>query len=306
MIVVRFDAVSKTFGDVVALSDVTFEIEDGMTALLGPNGAGKSTIMRLICGLAVPDDGAIEVLGSRPRGDLDLHRRIGLVPQQEELLGALDAAGFVRCAAALHGMDEPDRRARAALDRVALDPDETRPLATYSKGMRQRVKLAQALVHEPELLVLDEPLNGLDPVQRIRMIGLFRDLAAEGRTVLVSSHVLDEVERFGSRILLVVRGRIAAEGDYHGIREALEDRPRRVRVRTADARTVAARLVDEGVADGVTVASPDTVLVDTADIARFRRAVARVTGEADSRLYEVAPLDESLESVFRDLVVRRL
>lgn len=302
----RFDVVSKTFGDVVALSDVTFEIGPGMTALLGPNGAGKSTIMRLICGLTRPDTGAIEVLGTRPRDDIDLYRRIGIVPQQEELLGSLDAASFVRSAGALHGVDDPGHRARVVLERVALDPDEGRPLSTYSKGMRQRVKLAQALVHDPELLLLDEPLNGLDPVQRIRMIGLFRDLAAEGRTVLVSSHVLDEVERFGSQILLVLRGRIAAEGDYHGIRDALDDRPRRIRVRTADPRNVAAGLLTDGAADGVTVASADTVLVDTSDVVRFRRAVARVAADTGSRLYEVAPLDESLESVFRDLVGRRL
>ncbi|MBW3561573.1 MAG: ABC transporter ATP-binding protein [Actinobacteria bacterium] len=305
-VVVRFEEVSKTFGDVVALSDVTFDIGSGMTALLGPNGAGKSTMMRLICGLTTPDDGRIDVFGTRPRRDLRLHRRIGLVPQQEELLGSVDAIRFVRSAAELHGVGEPARRARAALERVDLDPDLPRPLATYSKGMRQRVKLAQALVHDPELLVLDEPLNGLDPVQRIRMIALFRELAADGRTVLVSSHVLDEVERFGSRILLMVRGRIVAEGDFHGVREALDDRPRRVRVRTAHARRVASGLLEREAADGVTVETGDTLLVDTSDIARFRRAVAEVAAGTDSRLYEVVPLDESLESVFRDLVVRRL
>ena len=304
--VVRFEKVSKTFGDVVALSEVTFDVDPGMTALLGPNGAGKSTIMRLMCGLTMPDEGRIGVLGTQPRRDLSLHRRIGLVPQQEELLGDLDALRFVRSAAELHGVGEPDRRARAALGRVDLDPELSRPLATYSKGMRQRVKLAQALVHDPDLLVLDEPLNGLDPVQRIRMIGLFRELAADGRTVIVSSHVLDEVERFGSSILLVVRGRIVAEGDFHGIREALDDRPRRVRVRTTLARRVASGLLDREAADGVTVESEETLLVDTSDIVRFRRAVAEVAADAGSRLYEVAPLDESLESVFRDLVGRRL
>lgn len=306
MSAIRFASVSKSFGDVVALSDVSFTVGPGMTALLGPNGAGKSTLLRLVCGLTTPDEGEVEVLGATPRRDVDLTRRLGVVPQQEQLLSALDACAFVTIAARLCDLPEPEERARAALARVDLDPREARPLRTYSKGMRQRVKLAQALVTEPELLVLDEPLDGLDPVQRGRMIGVFRGLAAEGRTVMVSSHVLDEVERFGSRILLLVRGRLAAEGDYRDIRDALDDRPRRIRVRTSRARAVGVGLLDVGAADGVSVASADTLLVDTRDAARFRRWVARVARDRDARLFEVAPLDESLESVFRDVVGRRL
>lgn len=299
---VRLTSVSKAFGDIVALSEVSCAIGPGMTALLGPNGAGKSTMLRLMCGLTTPDDGTVEVFGTPPRADVALADRIGIVPQQEPLLEVLDARAFVTAAAALHDLADPRTRAERALERVDLDPTLARPLRTYSKGMRQRVKLAQALVHEPDLLVLDEPLDGLDPRQRLRMIELFRTLAADGRTVVVSSHVLDEVEQLGSRILLLGRGRLVAEGDFHAIREALDDRPRRVRIRADDARGLAAGLLDAGVAEGAAITDPGALTVDTADIAALRRAVAVVARRRGVRLYEIVPLDESLESVFRDLM----
>lgn len=302
MTAIRCTDVSKSFGDVVALTDVSVIFGSGMTALLGPNGAGKSTLMRLCCGLTTPDQGRVEVDGRDPRRDPSVLDTVGLVPQQEELLGALPARAFVRLAADLHGRADADARARAAIRTVELDPDDDRPLRTYSKGMRQRIKLAQALVHDPSVLVLDEPLNGLDPVQRTRTIGLFRRLAAEGRTVVVSSHVLDEVERFGSRIVLLVRGRVLAEGDFHDIRDALEDRPREVRVRTSDARGLAAALLAEGVADRIELTAADTLLVGTSDISGFRTAIAPLARDRGARLLEVAPLDETLESVFRDLL----
>ena len=190
-----------------------------------------------------------------------------------------------------------------ALRVVELDPDDHRPMATYSKGMRQRAKVAQALVHDPEVLVLDEPLEGLDPRQRLHLITLFRRLGDEGRCVIVSSHVLDEVERFGSRVLVMAQGRLAAEGDFHEIRALMDDRPNRLRIRTDRTRELAAALV--GADSVVAVRLQDGALfVDTDDVGRFRRAVAPAAVAAGARLLELVPLDDDLESVFRYLVGR--
>ncbi|HUQ39443.1 MAG TPA: ABC transporter ATP-binding protein [Acidimicrobiales bacterium] len=301
---VAAEHVSKWFGDVVALSDVSFEIRPGVTALLGPNGAGKSTLLRILCGLATPSRGSLRVLGSSPR-DPKLYRRIGLVPQQEGLLEHLTGLAFVELAAALHGVPSPREAATRAVTKVDLDPADGRGLKAYSKGMRQRIKVAQAIVHEPEMVVLDEPLEGLDPRQRLRMIELFRELGDEGRTVLVSSHVLDEVEKFGSRVMVLAQGRMAAEGDFHSIRELMDDRPHKIRVRSDNPRAVAAALVSDGSVLGVQLGGDDSVIVDTEDAPAFRTAVARVARDEGARLLEVAPLDDDLESVFRYLVGRR-
>lgn len=303
--VIEINNVSKWFGSIVALSEVTCRVGSGITALLGPNGAGKSTLLRVLCGLTPPSRGEVHILGQVPRRDLALAGRIGLVPQQEALFDPLRAVEFVRVAAELHGVPEPGLAAAMALELVELDPDDARSVATYSKGMRQRVKVAQALVHQPQVLILDEPLEGLDPRQRLRMITLFRRLADEGRTVLVSSHVLDEVERFGSRILVIAQGRLAAEGDFHGIRELMDDRPHRLRVGTDNPRQLAAGLLASGAATGAWVQGPTRLIVDTVDAATFRRSVAVVAREVGARLTEVVPLDDDLDSVFRYLVARQ-
>ncbi|HEX2849616.1 MAG TPA: ABC transporter ATP-binding protein [Acidimicrobiales bacterium] len=303
--VVEVDGLSKWFGPVVALSEVSFTLERGVTAILGPNGAGKSTLLRVLCGLTAPSRGSVRVLGMTPRRDLALNGRIGIVPQQEALFDSLTARAFVSLAAELEHVAGPGAAAARALETVDLDPGDDRPLRTYSKGMRQRVKVAQALVSDPEVVVLDEPLEGLDPRQRVRMISLFRDLGAAGRTVLVSSHVLDEVERFGSRVLVIAQGRLAAEGDFHAIRELMDDRPHRLRVGATDSRALAADLLAEGIVVGAWVQTPTTVIVDTVDAAAFRRALPRVARDAGVRLTEIVPLDDDLESVFRYLVGRR-
>ena len=244
------------------------------------------------------------MLGADPRTDRGVRGRIGLVPQQEQLFAEQRAVSFVSLAARLNGMSDPVGAARASLDIVELDADDTRPIATYSKGMRQRVKVAQAIVHEPDVLLMDEPLTGLDPRQRLQMIDLIRSLGEQGVCVIVSSHVLDEVERLGSRVLVIAQGRLAAQGDFHEIRALMDDRPHRIRVRASDARALGSALMTAAGVHGVAVDAVDELVVDTDDVDRFRRAVAPVAAREGIRLFEVQPLDDDLESVFKYLVGR--
>ncbi len=295
---------SKWFGSLVAVSDVSFDIGPGVTALLGPNGAGKSTMLRMLAGLARPSKGTVRLLGLDPRSDVGVTRRIGLVPQQETVFEPLTALGFVRLSAVLYGLPDPDGAARAALTTVELDPSDERRLPTYSKGMRQRVKLAQAIVHDPQVIVLDEPLTGLDPRQRAQMIGLFHRLGGEGRCVIVASHVLDEVERFGSDVLVMAKGRLAASGDFREIRALMDDRPRRIRLRVSDPRELAGDLLHAGVVVGARVDGEDGLLVDTNDVRGLARAIAPLARARGARLLEVGPVDEDLDDVFRYLVER--
>ncbi len=302
---VAVDAVTRWFGDVVAVSDVSFSLGAGVTALLGPNGAGKSTLLRLLCGLVPPARGTVRVLGRDPRTDVDVHGQLALVPQQETVFERLTAFEFVETCAALRGVAQSRRVARLALGLVELDPDDPRPLPTYSRGMRQRVKVAQALVHDPAVIVLDEPLTGLDPRQRRHMTELFHRLGDSGRCVIVSSHVLEEVERFGSNVLVIVQGRLAAEGDFHAIRDLMDDRPHRIRIRTDAPHRVAGRLLAERAVLGLEVVADDSVIVETDTVHQLRTSVARVAREEAARLWEITPLDDDLDSVFRYLVGRR-
>jgi ABC-2 type transport system ATP-binding protein len=302
--VVEVEGVSKWFGGVVAVSDVSFTIPVGVTALLGPNGAGKSTMLRLLCGLARPSKGTVRVLGRDPRTDVDVTASIGLAPQQESVFEPLTARAFVRAAAVLHGLPDPAAAAAAALRIVELDPDDARRLPAYSKGMRQRVKLAQAIVHDPHVIVLDEPLTGLDPRQRTQMVALFHRLGDEGRCVIVTSHVLEEVQRFGSNVLVLSKGRLAASGDFHEIRALMDDRPLRLRVRTDAAQRLGGVLLAAGVVVGVRVEDDGTLLVDTQDARRLAHELPPLARAEGARLYEIRPLDSDLEGVFRYLVER--
>ena len=296
---------SKWFGDVVAVSDVSFEITPGVTALLGPNGAGKSTILRMLCGLTKVSQGRVLILGDDPRTDRLLTSRIGLAPQQETMFESLTALRFVELSAVLHGLDSPVDAARQALDLVDLDPDDPRTVATYSKGMRQRVKLAQAVVHDPSVILLDEPLTGLDPRQRLDMVALFHELGDMGRTVLVSSHVLEEVERFGSNVLVIAQGRLAAQGDFRALRDLMDDRPLRFRLRTDRPRELAAALLSRRLVSGIQLSEDPEgplVILDTDDVGALRRDVAPAALAVDATMTELVPLDDDLESVFRYLV----
>ena len=292
--------VSVFFGANVALSELSCSFGPGVTGLLGPNGAGKTTLMRAVTGLLPVSTGRVRVAGGNPRGDRRVQARLALVPEDEAVPGALTPRGLARYRAALHGV--ADRGAPDAwLAVVGLTDVADRPMEGFSKGMRQRAKVAAALVTNPEVLILDEPLNGADPLQRGNLIRLFRQLGEQGRTVVVSSHVLHEVERLAERVIVLVRGRLAAAGDRRAIRDAMADTPRRVLVRTDSARALAAALVGVDAVGAVEV-DGDRLTVATKRAGELALALPRLAAEAGVRLREVRPLDESLESLFRELV----
>ena len=291
---------SVWFGQKVALSELACSFGPGVTGLLGPNGAGKSTLMRAVTGLIGVNSGSVLVEGRDPRRDRDVHRRIALVPEDEAVPAQLTARELVHYVADLHGIHTAGA-AEAALELVDMMPAADRRLRGFSKGMRQRAKVAAALVTDPPVLVLDEPLNGADPVQRVALIDLFRRLGTEGRTVIVSSHVLSEVERLADRVLVLIHGRLAAAGGQRAIRDAMDDRPRHVLIRADDPRRLAAALVSLGTVAGVSLT--DAGLVVTTDRAGdLAVAVAPVARDLGVRLREVRPMDDSLESLFRELV----
>jgi ABC-2 type transport system ATP-binding protein len=297
---VEVDDLSLWFGPKVALSELSCSFGPGVTGLLGPNGAGKTTLMRAITGLIGPNTGTVRVLGHNPRTDREVQRSLALVPEDEAVPPSLTARQLVRYVADLHrGADRSaiDR----SLDTVGLSDVADRRVGGFSKGMRQRTKIAAALVTDPTVLVLDEPLNGADPVQRAHLIALFRHLGSEGRTVIVSSHVLHEVERLAERQIVLMRGRLAAAGDHRAIRDAMADRPRRVLVRTPAARPLAAALLELDAVSSVAVESGGLVVSSTRarDVAV---ALPRLARTVDARLEEVRPLDDSLESMFRELI----
>ncbi len=301
---IEVDGVSRWYRDVVALTRVSFTVGPGVTGLLGPNGAGKTTLIRVLVGLHPASEGQARIHGRDPRHDMGVHRHIGYVPEAEAVPEAITARRFVRVVAVQHGVAEADAAATRALDRVGMDPADTRPLGTYSKGMRQRVKVAAALVHEPDVLVLDEPLNGLDPAGRLAIMDLLRTLGAEGRCVLVSSHVLHEVERLADRVLVLVQGRLAAEGPHGAIRDLMDDRPRRIRIRTDAGHRLGAALLEESLAGRVEVVDDGQLLVDTSEPVAFRDQLAGIARRRGARLEEVVALDEDLDSVFAYLVER--
>ncbi|HET8619516.1 MAG TPA: ABC transporter ATP-binding protein [Acidimicrobiales bacterium] len=291
---------SVWFDQKVALTDVSCSFGPGVTGLLGPNGAGKTTLMRAMTGLLALNEGRVEVMGRDPRRDREVQRVIALVPEDEAVPMALTARQLVRYTAALHRVDDrglPD----ASLATVGLTDVADRKLRGFSKGMRQRAKVAAALVTMPRVLVLDEPLNGADPVQRVALINLFHALGDQGRTVIVSSHVLHEVERLASRQIVMIRGRLAAAGGHRAMRDALADRPRSVLVRTPAARELAARLMALDAVRGVTV-DGGTLTVSSDRAGELAAVLPRVARDVGARLHEVRPLDDSLESVFRELL----
>ncbi len=292
--------VSVWFGQKVALSELGCSFGAGVTGLLGPNGAGKTTLMRAITGLLPVNQGRVLVAGVDPRVDRSVHARVALVPEDEAVPKGLTPRELCRYVADLHRV--ADRSiVEWALHTVDMLPAADRRMDGFSKGMRQRSKVAAALVKNPLVLVLDEPLNGADPIQRLSLIALFKRLGEEGRTVIVSSHVLHEVESMAERVIVIVRGRLAAAGGHHAIRDAMDDVPRQVLVRCVDPRRLAASLVSLDAVGGVNVDGND-LIVSTTRARDVAIALPRTARDLGIRLTEVRPLDDSLESLFRELV----
>jgi len=299
---VEVDAVSVWFGPKVALSELSCSFGPGVSGLLGPNGAGKTTLMRAITGLVHVNEGSVRIGGRDPRRDRKVFADMALVPEDEAVPPGLSARQFVRYVADLHRVSRRDA-AEEAIASVGLLDVADRDVDNFSKGMRQRTKIAAALVTNPHVLVLDEPLNGADPVQRVHLINLFRQLGAQGRTVIVSSHVLNEVERMAERVIVLVHGRLAAAGGQRAIRDAMDDTPRHVLVRSNGSRRLAASLVELESVAGVTFdPKQDGLVIQTLQARELARALPRVAKATSTRLLEVRALDDSLESLFRELV----
>jgi ABC-2 type transport system ATP-binding protein len=302
------DNVSRWFGNVVAVNNVSMEIGPGVTGLLGPNGAGKSTLIHMMGGFLAPSSGSVTLDGEIVWRNEEIYRRIGLVPEREAMYDVVTGWQFVLANARLHRLPDPEAAARRALETVEMTGAQDRDISTYSKGMRQRVKMATALVHDPEVLLLDEPFNGMDPRQRLHLMDLLRAMGEAGRTVMFSSHILEEVEQIAETIQVMVAGRHAASGGFREIRRLMTERPHQYTIRSADDRALASAIIAQPAASSVQLVTARdasvSLHVEATDYSSFVRMLPAVASRHGIRLYEVSPADESLESVFSYLVAR--
>jgi ABC-2 type transport system ATP-binding protein len=302
---ILFEDVSKFYGEVLGVNRVTLAIGPGLTSLVGPNGSGKTTLMNLMTGLVRPSWGRVSVLGISPERPEQLLRRTGYATQYDSFPRGLTGYGFLYSFLRLHGTAhaEAERRSWEALRRVGLEQAAHRKVAAYSKGMRQRLKLGQALAHDPEILVLDEPLNGLDPIARAETLALFRELASQGRYVIVSSQILHELEGISDAIVLLDGGYVVAEGRLDEVRREVTEHPARFLVRTRQARLLAARLLEAGAAIEVRLErGGDGAVLATHDAEQLLLALNRLVVELDVEIESVAPLDADVESVYQYLI----
>ena len=302
--VIRVAGVSRWFGSVVAVSDISFDITPGITGLLGPNGAGKTTLLRMMTGLAGASTGTVTMFGQPVRDNPALYRRIGVMSEHETVYGFMKGREFVAMMGRLRQVERLDEAVDRAIALVDMADAQHRRMDTYSRGMRQRMRLAGTLVHDPDVLVLDEPLNGADPRQRVQFQQLLRDLAAEGRTIVLSSHILEEVEQLAETVLLIVNGKLAASGGFRAIRAALDQRPYHVRIVCDAPRPLAAAVVALPSVDAVHVDPDGAVIVLSRNVRDLQVELPRLAQMASIRLQRVEPLDDTLESVFGYLVER--
>ena len=302
--VIRVDHVSRWFGSVVAVSDVTFDIKPGITGLLGPNGAGKTTLLRMMTGLAEVSDGTVTMFGEPVRDNPPLYKRIGVMSEHETVYSFMKGRSFVKMMGRLRGVEYLEAAVDRAIDLVDLADAAHRPMGTYSRGMRQRMRLAATLVHDPDILILDEPLNGADPRQRVHFQSLLRKLVADGRTIVLSSHILEEVEQLADTVLLIVNGKLAASGGFRAIRAALDKRPYHVRVIADAPRKLAAAVVQLESVDAVNIDPDGAIIVLSRNVRDLQVELPRLAKAGSISLRRVEPLDDSLESVFGYLVER--
>jgi ABC-2 type transport system ATP-binding protein len=293
--------VSRWYGNVVAVNNVTMTLDAGVTGLLGPNGAGKTTLLHMMAGFLAPSQGQLLVGGQPAWRNPEVYRTLGLVSEREAVHGFLTAWEFVLASAKLHQLAKPREAARRALELVEMTDAQDRRIETFSKGMRQRTRVAAALVHDPRILLLDEPFNGMDPRQRLHMMDLLHQMGEAGRTVLFSSHILEEVEQVSGTVQVIVAGRLAASGDYRTIRRLMTHRPHVFAIRSADDRRLAVALMVEESVAGIDV-EPTGLTVRARDYGAFTRALPKVALREGIRVRQLIPSDESLESVFAYLV----
>lgn len=307
MAVIELQSLSKWYGEVIGLNNVTTSIGQAITGLVGPNGAGKSTLMGLAMGQLRPSQGSIRVLGERPWDKPAVLSQIGYCPEGDPFWPNLTGRQFVRFLARASGLSsgEAEEAALETIELTGMTKDMDRPVGGYSKGMRQRIKIAQALAHKPRLLILDEPFTGADPVARHELTELLQRLAADGVDVLVSSHVLHEVEALTHQILMIDHGRIVAEGDLRVVRRQMHDRPHAIRVRVDQPRRLAAELASMEAVTGLKVAPPDTLIIETASPEQVYDRLPELILGHQMAAREIAAADDSLEAVFGYLTDRR-
>ncbi|MGH3304361.1 MAG: ABC transporter ATP-binding protein [Streptosporangiaceae bacterium] len=301
MTAIELRGVSRWYGNVVAVNDVTMTMGPGVTGLLGPNGAGKTTILHMVAGFLMPSRGEVTVAGRSSWRNPGMFRQVGVVPERDSVYAFLTGAEFVTATARLHGLPGPDAAARRAIGLLEMTEAQDRKISTYSKGMRQRIKVAAALVHDPEVVLLDEPFNGMDPRQRLHMMDLLHAQGEQGRVIVFSSHILEEVERLSGIIQVIVGGRLAASGDFRAIRRLMTNRPHVFLLRSSDDRALGAALIGRPAVSAVELTTHG-LQVRASDYGTFTREVAGVSRDHGIRLTQVQPADESLESVFTYLL----
>ncbi len=305
--VVETEHLSKWYGNVLGLSDVSLHIEPGITGILGPNGAGKSTFLKLISGQIKPNIGTCAVKGEMIRNNYPLFSNIGFCPEQDAFYEELTGWQFMIGLLKLHhfSASEIESRARKALEIVDLIEDKDRIIKSYSRGMRQRLKVAQAIAHDPEIIILDEPLNGLDPLGRRKIIHLIKTYKGEGRTIIVSSHVLPEIEAMTKRIILIHQGKIFAQGDIHYIRDLIDTHPHIVSIKCSNPRQLASKFIQEDFVLNVNFNSAeDTLLVETNNRDKFFGLLPSLFVKHNIDVEEITSPDDNLQAVFDYLVGR--
>jgi ABC-2 type transport system ATP-binding protein len=300
--VIRVNGVSRWFGSVVAVSDVTFDVTPGITGLLGPNGAGKTTLLRMMTGLAETSIGTVTMFGEPVRNNPELYKRIGVMSEHETVYDFMTGREFVTMMGRIRKVNPIEKAVDRAIELVDLADAQHRPMKTYSRGMRQRMRLAGTLVHDPEVLILDEPLNGADPRQRVHFKQLLQELAHSGRTIVLSSHILEEVEELADTVLLIVNGKLAASGGFRAIRAALDQRPYHVRVVSDSPRALASMVVNLPSVDAVHIDPDGAVVVLSRNVQDLQLELPRLAQSGHISLRRIEPLDDSLESVFGYLV----
>jgi ABC-2 type transport system ATP-binding protein len=300
-----FDDVSKFYGEILGVNRVNISIAPGITSLVGPNGSGKTTLMNLMTGLLQPTRGDISILGISPNQPEELFRKVGYCAQFDSFPRGLTGREFIKSFLSVHGhaRREADELTQRALERVSLVEAADRKVAGYSKGMRQRVRLAQSIAHGPSVLILDEPLNGLDPMARAEIIRLFRQLAAEGLHLILSSHILHEVDMMSDTVVLLNNGYVVAEGDIHGVRDEMEEHPMEILIRCDRPSQLAARVFEHGaVAEARMHKDAGGLFVKTRDADSFYLLLNRIILEGEFNVESIAPVDDDLSAVYQYLI----